>query len=412
MAIIEQEARPLEAERLQVTVPDFMTEIVAEISQHARQSPHVNQRSGVSARLSIANYETLVANAARRALANGEREVVPRVSDLDALVASTSGKIEIEMLDDGRDSQVLDRIMKSAVLEVFRARVKPELLGPSRRRRSKAARSCTPAKTSPSSRVRRSSSTTLDGLKPLLADLGVGRVAGRVRVGHRVRARRPAPHQAPEQGRARRPRRVPRTRLSGDDLSLQVLALGRHAGRLRPRRRRAALEEMTDDLLYHGDLNAALRRMMQQGFRTATAATSQACARCSSKLRQQRREQLDRYDLGGVYEDIAQPARRDRRAGARRHRPARRRGPRSRATSAAKSSSTISRRSAASELDELPPDLAGRVQELQQYDWMDDAARQRFEELMEELKKQLLDNMFNQLQQGMSQMSAPSRSRA
>ena len=80
--------------------------------------------------LSIANYETLVANAARRALANGEREVVPRVSDLDALAASTSGKIEIEMLDDGRDSQVLDRIIKSAVLEVFRARVKPEMLGP------------------------------------------------------------------------------------------------------------------------------------------------------------------------------------------------------------------------------------------------------------------------------------------
>ena len=70
VAIIHQEVRPLEAEELQVTVPEFMTEIVAEISQHARQSPHVNQRSGVSARLSIANYETLVANAARRALAN------------------------------------------------------------------------------------------------------------------------------------------------------------------------------------------------------------------------------------------------------------------------------------------------------------------------------------------------------
>ena len=52
-----------------MTVPEFMTEIVAEISQLARRSPHVNQRSGVSARLSIANYETLVANAARRALA-------------------------------------------------------------------------------------------------------------------------------------------------------------------------------------------------------------------------------------------------------------------------------------------------------------------------------------------------------
>jgi magnesium chelatase subunit I len=130
MAVIEQEARPLAAEGLQVSVPDFMTEIVAEISQLARRSPHVNQRSGVSARLSITNYETLIANAARRALMNGEREVVPRVSDLDALAASTSGKIEIETLDDGRDNQVLDRILKAATLEVFRARVKPERLGP------------------------------------------------------------------------------------------------------------------------------------------------------------------------------------------------------------------------------------------------------------------------------------------
>ena len=125
MAIIDQESRPLAAEGLQVTVPDYMTEIVAEISQLARRSPHVNQSSGVSARLSITNYETLVANAARRALAHGEREVVPRVSDLDALVASTSGKIEIETLEDGREHQVLERIVKAAILEVFRARVKP-----------------------------------------------------------------------------------------------------------------------------------------------------------------------------------------------------------------------------------------------------------------------------------------------
>src|SRR4029077_1958789 len=95
MAIIEQEVRPLVAEGLSVNVPDFITEIVAEVSQMARRSPHVNQRSGVSARMSIANYETLVANATRRALASGERDVVPRVSDLDALTSSTSGKIEI-----------------------------------------------------------------------------------------------------------------------------------------------------------------------------------------------------------------------------------------------------------------------------------------------------------------------------
>ena len=72
----------------------------------------------------------LVANAARRSLAAGEQEVVPRVCDLDALAASTAGKVEIETLEDGRESQVLERIVKAATLEVFRARVRPERLGP------------------------------------------------------------------------------------------------------------------------------------------------------------------------------------------------------------------------------------------------------------------------------------------
>ncbi len=129
MDVIEQEAHPLAAGSLTVSVPDFMTEIVAEISQQARRSPHVNQRSGVSVRLSVANYETLVANATRRALRAHETEVVPRISDLDALVASTSGKIEIETVDDGRDGQVLERIVKTSVLEVFRATVPAERLG-------------------------------------------------------------------------------------------------------------------------------------------------------------------------------------------------------------------------------------------------------------------------------------------
>jgi magnesium chelatase subunit I len=128
MDVVEQEAVVPEAPDLSVNVPEFMTEIVAEISQQARRSPHVNQRSGVSVRLSIANFETLVANALRRSLRNGESEVVPRVSDLDALVASTSGKIEIETLDDGHDERVLERIVKGSILEVFRARVRPEML--------------------------------------------------------------------------------------------------------------------------------------------------------------------------------------------------------------------------------------------------------------------------------------------
>jgi magnesium chelatase subunit I len=127
-AVIEQEARPLTADGLNVQVPGFMTEIVAEMSQQARRSPHINQRSGVSVRLSIANYETLVANATRRSLRHGESEVVPRVSDLEALVASTAGKVEFETVDDGREEQVLDRIVKASVLETFRARTRPEKL--------------------------------------------------------------------------------------------------------------------------------------------------------------------------------------------------------------------------------------------------------------------------------------------
>jgi magnesium chelatase subunit I len=130
MDVIDQEAHLGSSGDLVVTVPDFMTEIVAEVSQQARRSPHVNQRSGVSVRLSVANYETLVANAMRRSLRNGEHEVVPRISDLDALVASSAGKIEIETVDDGREGQVLDRIVKTSVLEVFRATVPAERLGP------------------------------------------------------------------------------------------------------------------------------------------------------------------------------------------------------------------------------------------------------------------------------------------
>jgi magnesium chelatase subunit I len=122
LEVINQEARPLEALGLRVQVPEFMTEIIGTISHLARQSPNINQRSGVSVRLSIANYETLTANAARRALRLGEKDVVPRVSDLEALASSTAGKVEIEALEEGRDGQVVERLIKQATLTVFKAR--------------------------------------------------------------------------------------------------------------------------------------------------------------------------------------------------------------------------------------------------------------------------------------------------
>jgi magnesium chelatase subunit I len=121
--IARQESRPLDAPGLRVHVPEYMTEIVATLSHLARQSPHINQRSGVSVRLSVSNLETMVANAMRRALKLGEKDVVPRVSDLDALASSTAGKVEIEALEEGRDEQIIEHLLRSAVLAVFKERV-------------------------------------------------------------------------------------------------------------------------------------------------------------------------------------------------------------------------------------------------------------------------------------------------
>ena len=122
VAVMKAEAE-LPAEGPPVTVPDYLGEVVAEISQLARRSPHLNQRSGVSVRLTIANYETLVANARRRALRTGEPVVVPRVSDLAALVPSTQGKVEVEALEEGREEEVVAQLISAAVLSVFRRRV-------------------------------------------------------------------------------------------------------------------------------------------------------------------------------------------------------------------------------------------------------------------------------------------------
>src|ERR1700733_15349810 len=160
------------------------------------------------------------------------------------------------------------------------------------------------------------------------------------------------------------------------------------------------LEEMTDDLLYHGDLNAALRRMMQQGFQDRDGRDVSGMREMLERLRERRREQLDRYDLGGVYEDIARQldeiVDQEREGIDRRVDDARASGDKRREDLL--EDLAQERRQ---QLERLPPDLAGRVSELQEYDWMDDAARQRFEELMQELRSQLLDNMFNQLSEGM-----------
>ena len=120
--IMEAEGASLSADGYSVNVPDYMVEIVAEISRLARRSPDVNQRSGVSVRASVANYESLLANALRRAIRLGEKDVVPRISDLPFVLPSLAGKVELDTVEEGRDAQVLERLIQGAVVAVFNRR--------------------------------------------------------------------------------------------------------------------------------------------------------------------------------------------------------------------------------------------------------------------------------------------------
>jgi magnesium chelatase subunit I len=118
--IVEQERADFADGELPVFVPEFMKEIVAEITQLARRSAKINQRSGVSVRVSITNYENLVSNATRRALRTDETDVVPRISDLPSVIPSSAGKLEMETWEEGDDQSVLEKILKTAVLNTFR----------------------------------------------------------------------------------------------------------------------------------------------------------------------------------------------------------------------------------------------------------------------------------------------------
>ena len=124
---MRQEAFVPRADGVEVQLPEFMEEIVAEVTFEARSSPDISQTSGVSVRMSIANYETVMANALRRALRNGEKQAVPRISDLPSMLASTTGKIELEYAGAERsDEEVVRALIERATRRVFDARISLE----------------------------------------------------------------------------------------------------------------------------------------------------------------------------------------------------------------------------------------------------------------------------------------------
>jgi uncharacterized protein with von Willebrand factor type A (vWA) domain len=168
--------------------------------------------------------------------------------------------------------------------------------------------------------------------------------------------------------------------------------------------------ELTDELLYHGDLNQALRRLLQRGFTDRDGRRIEGMREILERLRERRRELLDQHDLGGPYEDIAERLReiveQERSGIDQLQEEARRSGDQRR--------HEITEEVAAErrmELDLLPPDLAGQVQSLQNYEWTSSEAREAFEELMEQLRSQLMQSYFNQMSSSMSDVSPESLQR-
>ena len=117
---MEQEAAPLSLRKRTVWLPEFMKEIVAHLTFEARKSSEINQSSGVSVRVTINNYESLISNAEKRALRLKEKEIIPRISDLHSMLASTAGKIEVEYMgEDKKEDELVERLLNRAVLKTF-----------------------------------------------------------------------------------------------------------------------------------------------------------------------------------------------------------------------------------------------------------------------------------------------------
>jgi uncharacterized protein with von Willebrand factor type A (vWA) domain len=164
-------------------------------------------------------------------------------------------------------------------------------------------------------------------------------------------------------------------------------------------------DELADDLLYHGDVNNALRQMMQGGMMDRDGRQMEGIREMLDKLRERRSEILDQHDLGGVFDEIADALRdvveEERQALNDMVEHANQTGD-DRRQELASDSATMKNM----ELDMLPPDLAGQVKGLQNYEFESAEAQQKFEELMEQLREQLLQQQLDQMADGVNNMSS------
>jgi magnesium chelatase subunit I len=125
MEIVNQEYKKFPDSDQLVKIPKFMKDIIGEITHLARRSPEINQRSGVSLRVSISNFETMIGQSFRRSLITSSVSS-PRISDLSYLIASTIGKVELETVEEGLETKIIGDIVDRAVANVFAKYTEPD----------------------------------------------------------------------------------------------------------------------------------------------------------------------------------------------------------------------------------------------------------------------------------------------
>ncbi len=172
------------------------------------------------------------------------------------------------------------------------------------------------------------------------------------------------------------------------------------------------LGELTDDLMYHGDPMAALRRLMQEGFEDRNGERVQGLREILERLRQERQERLENHDLGGVYDEINQELSdlmdQERQSLEDRNALAEMELGDPDSAAEAQRSAELAKETTTNkqmQLDMLPDDLAGKVRGLQNYEFESNEAQQRFDDLLDQLRQQLMEQQFNQMAGAMENMS-------
>ncbi|HPB46227.1 MAG TPA: VWA domain-containing protein [Microthrixaceae bacterium] len=162
--------------------------------------------------------------------------------------------------------------------------------------------------------------------------------------------------------------------------------------------------QLTDDLLYHGDVNAGLRRLLQEGFEDRNGDHVQGLREMMERLREARRERLENNSLGGVFDDIARELRElvdDERSSL--DRLAQEAAASDDERREALTNNDVAERNM--RLEMLPNDLAGQVKDLQNYDFTSESAQNRFDELVDRLREQLMQQTLDQMSSAVQDMT-------